>query len=1082
MKVKYLIMVSLILAIVTIGAVSSADVSADGNMTASDEIDVVANDDWDDDLDPDDDDSGDDEGDDDLDPDDDWDLDGDAEDGVVLWGDEYTGFDVKEDLDEPFIAVSINETFQGNLTITKGRDVFFNKNLNAIDYKPDENIDGFRYYAISLKDLKNRNNFLDTEDSIFEIVFTDSTGKKIDNGIYEMEVDDGVFSYWTWDDWGDDSDDGVIINVAEEEPFNLQTDLKSVFCSVSVEDYFDGYIVIYGLVYDNEDDATETVLFNKTLAKITNNEPDEDFEGFTIYNIKFNDLSNPNKLKTQDAILVAFFDAEDDSEPYDYDEYSVEYDSEANEVTFYLAGGEDDGDDDFDDDEEIEVQFFDANAVTDDVVICIIRDGFPPVDDTFKVFLGEEDEDGIEFNLSELEEDEDGWLIRVSDLISGDEFDEFDSIFMHIEFYEFGEYAYSAVPEDDESGIYIYKSPYINTEAYILDDDAVVTITGFTDEDMIFNATVVSDYGVIVKTFRLGDLKHSEYDDDTYEIRLSDFGISKEGNYLVAVNFTFEDNDYFVDNDVEVKMVDIWSYEIDDEGKGLKTFDSVDQLVYVIKVNEDFKGYVVIKVNGSQSSDSISLADLPYGTVQPDDGRQIKLNHLNITETGYYNVVLELYNQTDGFLTECPIEVMYVEVNGDHVEFSDGGYGCEPCDVIEFSITTPLKGQYYNIYLNGELAGNFTADYGVVISDEFTDQIFDANLMKSGDYNVNVTFFDGEKETDFANGTISIKSLDLTTDKEVYNYGIDSTLISFKLPGTVENAILSIYFVENWGPQGIDVNGQFVYFGDEISEFIKDGVVTIDVAWDLEDQDNPFYMLEEGTNYIHVTYRYENRTVYGGFISFEVVEPTVDPKLSVSVSNINEGSAAIVKVTTDKSFSGTVIVQIGDEPYEVEVINGSGTLRVPGLSASNYDVKATIAGYGSFSYSEASAQFVVNKKSNSIPNSVPISTYTSPSAPVQAPAPVKVVKLTLKKVKTVKKSAKKLVLKATLTINGKAQKGLKVTFKFNKKTFTARTNAKGVAKVTVKAKVLKKLKAGKKVKIQASYGKTVKKMTVKVKK
>ena len=91
------------------------------------------------------------------------------------------------------------------------------------------------------------------------------------------------------------------------------------------------------------------------------------------------------------------------------------------------------------------------------------------------------------------------------------------------------------------------------------------------------------------------------------------------------------------------------------------------------------------------------------------------------------------------------------------------------------------------------------------------------------------------------------------------------------------------------------------------------------------------------------------------------------------------------------------------------------------------------------------------------------------------------IKLTLKKVK-VKKSAKKLVLTATLKINGKnAKKGTKVTFKFNGKTYKARTNAKGVAKVTIKKKVLKKLKVGKKVKYQVSYGKKTVKRTVKVK-
>ena len=90
-------------------------------------------------------------------------------------------------------------------------------------------------------------------------------------------------------------------------------------------------------------------------------------------------------------------------------------------------------------------------------------------------------------------------------------------------------------------------------------------------------------------------------------------------------------------------------------------------------------------------------------------------------------------------------------------------------------------------------------------------------------------------------------------------------------------------------------------------------------------------------------------------------------------------------------------------------------------------------------------------------------------------------KLTLKKV-TVKKSAKKLVLTAKLTKGKTLIKGKKITFKFKGKTYKAKTNKKGIAKVTIKKSVLKKLKVGKKVKYQAKYGKLTKKVTVKVKK
>ena len=83
---------------------------------------------------------------------------------------------------------------------------------------------------------------------------------------------------------------------------------------------------------------------------------------------------------------------------------------------------------------------------------------------------------------------------------------------------------------------------------------------------------------------------------------------------------------------------------------------------------------------------------------------------------------------------------------------------------------------------------------------------------------------------------------------------------------------------------------------------------------------------------------------------------------------------------------------------------------------------------------------------------------------------------------TVKKTAKNFSLKASLKINGKLQKGKLITFKFNGKKFTAKTNKKGVAKVTIKPSVLKKLKVGKKVTYQATYLKDTVKKTVKVRK
>ena len=95
-----------------------------------------------------------------------------------------------------------------------------------------------------------------------------------------------------------------------------------------------------------------------------------------------------------------------------------------------------------------------------------------------------------------------------------------------------------------------------------------------------------------------------------------------------------------------------------------------------------------------------------------------------------------------------------------------------------------------------------------------------------------------------------------------------------------------------------------------------------------------------------------------------------------------------------------------------------------------------------------------------------------------------VVRQTLKLVKkTVSvKKGKKLVLKAKLKwTNGKPIKGKKIVFKFKGKKYSAKTNSKGIAKVTIKKKVTKKLKKGHKYTYTASYIKNKLKGKVKVK-
>ena len=82
---------------------------------------------------------------------------------------------------------------------------------------------------------------------------------------------------------------------------------------------------------------------------------------------------------------------------------------------------------------------------------------------------------------------------------------------------------------------------------------------------------------------------------------------------------------------------------------------------------------------------------------------------------------------------------------------------------------------------------------------------------------------------------------------------------------------------------------------------------------------------------------------------------------------------------------------------------------------------------------------------------------------------------------SVKKTAKKLVIKATLKNGKKAVKNKKLTLKINGKKFSAKTNKKGFAKFTIKKNVIQKLKKGKTYTVKVTYLKNTIKTTVKAK-
>ena len=240
---------------------------------------------------------------------------------------------------------------------------------------------------------------------------------------------------------------------------------------------------------------------------------------------------------------------------------------------------------------------------------------------------------------------------------------------------------------------------------------------------------------------------------------------------------------------------------------------------------------------------------------------------------------------------------------------------------------------------------------------------------------------------------------------------------------------------------------------DAIVVPIEDGAASYDEISGLSAGEHTITVSYEG-NYPSYS---STKTVYVSKLS---------PSASVKVpSSITAGKSSTIYINLPSDATGVVVVDVEGKRYYAEVKNGVAAVSIAGMTAGDKQVTYSYLGDSNYESVNGSTSLKV----------------VAPKTTDKVTVTLKKVTVTLKKV-TVKKSAKKLVLKATVKVNGKAKKGLKVTFKFKGKKYTAKTNAKGLAKVIIKKAVLKKLKVGKKITYTATYGKKTAKKTVKVKK
>jgi hypothetical protein len=372
------------------------------------------------------------------------------------------------------------------------------------------------------------------------------------------------------------------------------------------------------------------------------------------------------------------------------------------------------------------------------------------------------------------------------------------------------------------------------------------------------------------------------------------------------------------------------------------------------------------------------------------------------------------------------------------------------------------------ISIDGRVSGAVTVDGNVV---NVVDGVgsYDISGLSAGDYNINVKFA-GDAFFNAAEKSVSFKVIEgeTHTDNTSAPTGNNDTG-SNSTSGNGGNAAkptpeIVIPPLDKPSSDGSvtvtlprDATGDVTLSinGKNYSYSVQNGVANV-VIPNLGDGNYPYTITYSGDS------KYSSFTNTGSLnVDKNIVRPDNSTDDNTTVIDNSKITASNSKVT-----------YANGKYYTIKVYGADGNL------ADGVKVVITVKGktFKTLTTKDGIAKFKVTQKPGTYKLNI-----TALNKSITKTLTVKHL-VTLKSV-TVKKSAKKLVLQATLgKVKGKYLKGKTITFNFNGKKYKAKTDKKGVAKVTIKSSALKNLKVGKKVTYQATYLKDTVKRTSKIKK
>ena len=434
-------------------------------------------------------------------------------------------------------------------------------------------------------------------------------------------------------------------------------------------------------------------------------------------------------------------------------------------------------------------------------------------------------------------------------------------------------------------------------------------------------------------------------------------------------------------------------------------------------------------------------------TLMPSNGSL----SLPILPVGQYNLSMEnigtpnIYQSNDSITFNVIKADNFVSISANDVVYGD----------VTTIVIYALANGNYTLDINGSLID--VEVYGGKGKLEMT--------LPVGDYYINGTFNDPNYETSIvANATCSVSKANSTAFIMV-----DDTFDGFQ-------AVIRIYSPIN-GVYLLDVNGTLM----NVSVFNGIGKASL--------------LLPVGSYYANASFDNPNYNTVIRNATFhveELVYSAPDNGGSAGNTNYNLSSSDIALSVDNASsldnppivrnfprFSGNKNISMyyfDGTKYSFKVYGdngkpvGANQVVVVKINKKTYKLKTNKNGIVSFTIPKTvkpgKYAITASYKGQTIKNTIKVNQILSSK---------KIVKVK----RTAKRTAKRLILTAKLK---KKLKGKKITFKFRGKKYTAKTNKKGMAKVKISKKILKKLKRGKSYKVIITYYKLSLNSKVKVKK